>query len=68
MATWRRLGVSKILIVSIGLASLTGCGGAANTTGPNPEVEIVPPKDAQGKSYPITDGPEPPAKGSPAKR
>jgi hypothetical protein len=60
MSTWRRLGVSGILSVVIGLAILPGCGGGAgNTTGPNPEVEIVPPKDAQGKSYPISDETKP---------
>lgn len=62
MSTWRRLGVSGLLMVSIGTAILPGCGGGGNTTGPNPEVEIVAPKDAQGKSYPITDGPMPKAK------
>lgn len=40
---------------------LPGCGsggGAGDTAGPNPEVKIVPPTDAQGKSFPITDEPE----------
>ena len=55
-------------MLAIGLAILPGCGGSGHTTGPNPEVEIVPPKDAQGKTYPITDDPEPPARKAPAKR
>jgi hypothetical protein len=63
MSTWRRLSVSGILLVVIGLAILPGCGGGpGNTTGPNPEVQIVPPKDAQGRTYPITDDPVPPEK------
>jgi hypothetical protein len=63
MFTWRRLGVSGILLVVIGLAIVPGCGGGSgNTTGPNPEVQVVPPKDAQGRTYPITDDPQPPAK------
>jgi len=59
MSTWRRIGFSGILMGVIGLATLLpGCGGgggAGKTTGPNPEVEIVPPKDAQGKTYSLED-------------
>jgi len=44
----------------LGLAfALPGCGGGADsaggTTGPNPEVEIVPPTDASGKAYSVND-------------
>jgi len=59
MSTWRRIGFSGILMGVIGMAILLpGCGaggGAGNTTGPNPEVEIVQPKDAQGNTISITD-------------
>jgi hypothetical protein len=58
MSMWRRIGFSGLLMGMIGLAILPGCGGGGgpgNTAGPNPEVEIVPPTDASGKSYPITD-------------
>jgi hypothetical protein len=56
MSMWRRLGGSGILMVVIGLAILPGCGGGSgNTTGPNPEIEVVPPRDASGKIIPVTD-------------
>jgi hypothetical protein len=59
MSMWRRRGFSSIRTGLVGLAILLpGCGaggGSANTTGPNPEVEIVPPKDEQGNTFPITD-------------
>ncbi|WP_406697922.1 hypothetical protein V5E97_03630 [Singulisphaera sp. Ch08] len=59
MSTWRSLGFSGILMGVIGLSVvLPGCGsggGAGDTAGPNPEVQIVPPTDAQGNAFPITD-------------
>lgn len=59
MSEWRRSAYSWLLIGVVGLAVLVpGCGiagGAGNTTGTNPEVKIEPPKDAQGRTYPITD-------------
>jgi len=62
MSTWRRVGSSGLLAGAIGLAILLpGCGGGGgNTTGPNPEVEIVPPKDAQGNPIRIEDEARPP--------
>ncbi len=59
MTTWRKTGLSGLLIGAIGLASLLpGCGGGGpggSTTGPNPEVKIEPPKDASGKEYKISE-------------
>ena len=60
MSMWRRLGFSGILMGAIGLAIiLPGCSGGgaggANTTGPNPEVESVPPVDAQGNVIPTDE-------------
>jgi hypothetical protein len=59
MTTWRRIGISGILTGVVGLAILLpGCGGgggAGTTTGPNAEVKIEPPKDAQGKEIRIED-------------
>ena len=59
MATWRKVGLSSILMAAIGLATiLPGCGGGAgNTSGPNPnpEVKIEPPKDASGKEIKLSD-------------
>jgi len=45
------MGVSGISAGLIALAMLLpGCdGGGSSTTGPNAEVKIVQPKDAQGK-------------------
>jgi hypothetical protein len=62
MSTWRRFGFSGILTGVIGLAILLpGCGGGVGTTtGPNPEVKIVPPKDAQGNPIRIEDEARPP--------
>jgi len=52
MATSRVFGFSKVLILMAGLAAfLPGCGGGGgpgNTTGPNEEVKVVGPVDAQG--------------------
>jgi len=67
MSTWRRVGFSGILMGMIGLAILPGCGasgGPGNTTGPNPEVKVVEPKDAQGNTISIADEtkPQPKAK------
>jgi len=59
MSTWRRAGISGILMGVIGLATvLPGCGGGAGgggTTAPNEEVKIEPPKDASGKEIKISD-------------
>jgi len=59
MRNLRRLGYTGIVLGYLGLALvLPGCGGGADsgaTTGPNPEVEIVPPTDASGKTYSIND-------------
>ena len=58
ISVWRRIGLSGVLLAVLGLSIvLPGCGqgSGANTTGPNPEVQIVPPKDAQGHEFPITD-------------
>jgi len=56
----RDLGISAGLIA--GAMLLPGCGeGGSSTSGPNPEVKIVEPTDAQGK--PIgPEAPLPPAK------
>jgi len=68
MSVRQRGGVSGILIGMIGLAILLpGCGpagGPGNTTGPNPEVKVVEPVDAQGKTISIADEtrPQPKAK------
>ena len=65
MSTWRRLGFLGVVLGGLGPAlALPGCGGgeAGKSTGPNPEVEIVPPKDAKGNTFPITDEPATPAK------
>jgi len=66
MSTWRRIGFSGILTGVVGLAILLpGCGGgggAGTTTGPNPEVKIVPPVDASGKEIRIEDEKPIPAK------
>jgi len=66
MSTWRRGGFSGILLGMIGLAILLpGCGsggGPGNTTGPNPEVKVVEPVDAQGKTISISDETKSPAK------
>jgi hypothetical protein len=67
MSAWRRCGVSGILLGMIGPAILLpGCGAASgpgNTTGPNPEVKVVEPVDAQGKTISISDETRPPVKG-----
>ncbi len=57
MRTWQRVGFSGILLGVIVLGMIVpGCGGGdSGQTGPNPEVKIVPPKDAQGKSYSLDD-------------
>jgi hypothetical protein len=58
MSTWRRTGLSGILMSAIGLATvLPGCGGGGpgSTTGPNPEVKIESPKDASGKEIKLSD-------------
>jgi len=60
MTTWRKIGISGILMGVVGLAILLpGCGGGAGTTttgpSPNTEVKIEPPKDAQGKEIRIED-------------
>lgn len=58
ISMWRSIGISGFLMITIGRAILPGCGGGGgpgNTQGPNPEVEIVPPTDASGKSYPISE-------------
>jgi len=65
MSARRKGGVSGILMGMIGLAILLpgcGSGGPGNTTGPNPEVKIVEPVDAQGKTISITDETKTPAK------
>jgi hypothetical protein len=66
MSARRRDGVSGILMGMIGLAILLpGCGsagGPGNTTGPNPEVKVVEPVDAQGKTISISDETRPPPK------
>jgi hypothetical protein len=66
MSTWRIGGFSGLLMGMISLASLLpGCGpagGPGNTTGPNPEVKVVEPVDAQGKTISISDETRPPVK------
>ena len=66
MSTWRSVGFSGILMGMIGLAILLpGCGpagGPGNTTGPNPEVKVLEPVDAQGKTISISDETKPPVK------
>lgn len=62
MLTWRRVGFSVILTGAFVLATvLPGCGGGnAGTPAPSGEVQIVPPTDAKGKSYPVSEeGPIP---------
>jgi len=63
MSTRRRIGLWGILAGMIGLAiPLPGCGGGggSTTTGPNPEVKIEAPVDAQGKPIRIEDEARPP--------
>jgi hypothetical protein len=58
MSTWRRAGLSGILMGVIGLAVvLPGCGGGGTTTtgSPTEEVKLEPPKDAAGKEIKISD-------------
>jgi hypothetical protein len=58
MNTRRMIGHMGLTIGVIAPAIfLIGCGGgrAGDTAGPNPEVKIVPPVDAQGKAYSIED-------------
>ncbi|WP_435018175.1 hypothetical protein TA3x_000121 [Tundrisphaera sp. TA3] len=46
----------------LGLAVLLpgcGAGGSGGTTGPNAEVQVVPPVDAQGNAYSIEDESKP---------
>lgn len=59
MSVWRRVGFSGILMGAIGLGTLlTGCDGGSGGTasGPNPEVQIVPTKDAQGNTAGVNEG------------
>jgi len=55
------LTIGGMIAPAIFLAGCGDGGGAGNTTGPNPEVKIVPPTDAQGKTYSIEDETKPPA-------
>jgi len=67
MSTWQRIGFSGLLMGMIGVAILLpGCGsagGPGNTTGPNPEVKVLEPKDAQGNTISIADETKPRPKG-----
>ena len=65
MRTWRSVGFAGILVGAVAsVMLLPGCGGGGDTdeTTTSPEVEIVPPTDASGKTYSIDDesavGPE----------
>ncbi len=66
MPAWRRGGFRGILTGMIGLAILLpGCGpagGPGNTTGPNPEVKVLEPVDAQGNTISIADETRPAVK------
>lgn len=63
----RSLRFATLMFAALTLGSaLPGCGGQTETTtgpSPSPEVKIVPPTDASGKTYDINDE----SKNTPAK-